>query len=339
MDRSLLEDAYATLLPAFATTTLSDNVKKHLDCGGVSILIGETREEYVARSMTDQRRSEETAETIRTVTSEAKARSGVLLAAVDQEPGGICRLHDLVPQIPDAPHIAMADPAEIELIAGDVAREAASMGVNCFLAPILDLLTGRNPWLKGRTFSTDPAIVGRISAAFVRGVQQQGVAATAKHFPGFHDIARDPAVDPAAAVVAAADTFEPGFGPFRETIGAGVELIMVGPAIVRAFDPGRAALRSAKVVNILKKRMGFDGVVMADDLDSAATLRGDSIEQAAIDAVAAGCGLLLLADIDDQIDRVARALAEAEIAGEIPGGHLAASARKVRTVATKYDAS
>jgi hypothetical protein len=70
--------------------------------------------------------------------------------------------------------------------------------------------------------------------AYIRGVQTAGVAATAKHFPGFHNIALDPAIEPGAIVTEKADSFKPGFIPFADAIGNGVELIMVGPSIVEA---------------------------------------------------------------------------------------------------------
>lgn len=338
MHRAISEDVHALILPAFAGAELSDAVKHCLDRGGVSILLGETREEYVARRMTDARRASETPEMIRRVTAKAKARAGRLIAAVDQEMGGTCRLHDLVPPFPIAEDLPSASPEEIEAISFAVGEAAAGMGVNGFLAPVLDLLTGRNPWLHGRTYSTDPVTVGQLSAAFVRGVQRAGVAATAKHFPGFHDIALDPAIEAEAKVVDPADAFEAGFGPFRDVIADNVQMIMIGPAIVTAFDPKKPALRSRSIVDRLKTEFGFQGVVMADGLDAAATRRGDPIEQVAIDAVNAGCDFLLVGDIDNQIARVADALIEAADNGTVSADGVARAASKIRAVADRYAA-
>ena len=338
MNRRIAEDVHAILLPAFAGTELSDAVKGCLDRGGVSILLGETREEYVARRMLDERRASETSETIHRVTADAKRRSGRLIAAVDQEMGGTCRLHDLVPAFPDTADLPSTHPDEIEAIAFRVGQAAAGMGVNGFLAPVLDCVTGRNPWLQGRTFSTDPGIVGELSSAFVRGVQRAGVAATAKHFPGFHDIALDPAIEAEAMVVDPADAFEAGFGPFRAVIAGNVEMIMIGPAIVTAFDADWPALRSKPIVDRLRTGFGFQGVVMADGLDAAATRRGDAVEQVAIDAVNAGCDLLLVGDASDQIARVAEALVTAAENGMVSADSIARSADKIRALADRYAA-
>lgn len=336
MSHTLAEDAHAIILPAFSGMALSPDCKKFLANGGVSVLLGETRAEYVGRQMTQTRRQSETPESFHTIITQARALSGDLLVAVDQEIGGICRLHDLVPAFPNVAELPQMAANELEDIAFQVGRAAAELGVNCFLGPILDLVTGQNPWLKGRTYSIDPGIVGRVSSAYVRGVQRAGIAATAKHFPGFHNIPRDPAVDPAARVTDPAASFENGFIPFQQVIAENVELVMVGPAIVQAFDPDRAALRSKSVVDLLVKDLAYKGIVLADDLDAKATLRGDTLAQVTVDAVNAGCDFLLLGDVDTHLSDCVSVLVNAALKGEISREALAVSAQKIRTLARKY---
>ena len=82
------------------------------------------------------------------------------------------------------------------------------MGVNYFLGPILDVVTGQDPWLSGRTWSSDPEQIASISSAYIRGVQTSGVAATALPFPGFHKIALDPAIEPGAIVTEKEGSFK-----------------------------------------------------------------------------------------------------------------------------------
>jgi beta-N-acetylhexosaminidase len=332
------QNARAVLLPAFGGVELSDAVKRLLDTGGVSILLGENRDEYVARSVSADRRASENRETFTRVTSEAKARAGMLLTAVDQELGGICRLHDLVTQFPGKQAIARASAVEIEAVSRQVAEQARGLGVNVFLSPVLDVLTGPNPWLSGRTFSSDPSVVAKLSAAYIRGVQQGGVAATGKHFPGFTAISGDPAVEDFALNALPLADVERVQEPFHAAIAAGVEMIMVGPAIVTAYDTAKPALRSRTIIDRLKGQFGFKGTVMADDLDGKATMLGDSVPAVAIDALNAGCDFLLLADIDDQLDVVAGAIEDAARSGAISETALAASADRVRRIAAKYPA-
>ncbi len=336
MPYTLSEDARAVLLPAFDGVTLSPTVQRFLDQGGVSILVGESRDEYVARRMSAARRSAETPEVFQRITAEARQRSGLLLTAIDQEMGGICRLHDMVPQFPPHADLPSTSPAVIEALTQRIATDAAAMGVNVFLSPVLDVLTGTNAWLAGRTWSKDPEIIACLSAAYIRGAQRGGVAATGKHFPGFSTTTADPAIDASAVCLADATSIEAGLLPFRAAIAAGVEMIMVGPAIVTALDDQKAALRSVKVVQKLKRELGFTGVVMADDLDSQATMRGSSVAQVAMDALNAGCDFLLLADIGSQLENISNAIIAAAKAGHISTEALAASADKVRALAAKY---
>lgn len=336
MTYTLMEDVTAIILPAFDGIELSDECKRFLDQGGVSILLGENRQEYVARTMTQSRRDTETPATFHKVITDAKSHSDNLIVAVDQEINGICRLHDLAPQFPAAADLSSMAANEFEEIAHQVGLVAAGFGVNCFLAPVVDILSGVNPWLNGRIFSTDPQIVGRISSAFIRGVQKAGIAATAKHFPGFHNIALDPAIEVDAMVIEPKETYENGFIPFRQVIAANVEMMMVGPAITKAFDADKPALRSKTVVNILKDDLAFKGIVMADGLDAKATMRNDALEQVAIDSVNAGCDFLLLGDEDSQLFDITTALVDAANHGVISREALAVSAAKVRALGKKY---
>ena len=331
-----IKDAHSVILPAFDTTTLSDSVKRFLDDGGCSILLGESRKEYVARKVSEGRKSAETAATFLRVTEEAANMTGDLLVAVDQEIGGICRLHDLVPHFPPAEKLASYDTDSFEKISVSIATAAKGLGVNCFLAPILDVVTGQNPWLSGRIWSTAPDVIARLSSAYIRGVQSVGVVATAKHFPGFHNIALDPAIEPGAIITEKSDSFKSGFIPFTDAIENDVEMIMVGPAIVEAFDTEKPASISPKIIGMLRAKFSFKGVVMSDDLDSRATMGNCSIEDVAIDALNAGSDYLLLAAIDDQLERVVDAICKAVEKGELAEERLNEAGVKVRALAKKY---
>ena len=159
MPNTIKDNAHAVLLPAFADTQLSDAVKQFLSNGGCSILLGETREEYIAREMSAERRHAEKAETIIALTEEASSLSGDIIVAVDQEISGICRLHDLIPPFPLREKVKGIGNEEFEVICSDIAMAAKELGVNCFLGPILDIVTGDNPWLSGRTWSKEPTAV------------------------------------------------------------------------------------------------------------------------------------------------------------------------------------
>jgi beta-N-acetylhexosaminidase len=132
------------------------------------------------------------------------------------------------------------------------------------------------------------------------------------------------------------ETFETSFIPFSDAIQNGVEIVMTGPAIVEAFDSESAASISPSVIRVLRERLGFEGVVMSDDLDSQATLRGRPITQVAVDALKAGSEHLLVADMGDQIDQIVITIMNAVNSGDLAESRLSEAAAKVRCLVAKY---
>jgi beta-N-acetylhexosaminidase len=332
MSSDLVKAAYAVLLPAFSGLQLDDAVTGFLRRGGVSILLGETREEYLARAMSAERQATETAEHFHAIAEQAaQLAGGPVLIAVDQELGGIQRLHHLVPALPTSTQLGGLSADDIEKRAFETAKVARSLGVNLFLAPIVDVVTGANPWLEGRTLSTDAAEVARISRAFVAGVQRAGVIATAKHFPGHHITESDPAIAE-AHVPGSLDVLQDGIDVFRALIAAQVQAIMPGPAVVAAIDPDQSASTSPAVISMLRNALGFAGLIISDDLDAVSISRGNSVAATAVASLVAGAHLLLLSS-EAGLDEVVRTIVAAVETGELRAEVLLSAAQKVRDAA------
>lgn len=178
-----LRDAHAVLFPAITDLRPTAWLDAALAAGTRAVVLGEDRQEYVARRMTPERERAESVADVTRFTAHARATAGAeLVVAVDHEPWGTRRLQHLAPQLP--PVTGDTDPAQLRDSARDFARAARGMGVTAVLSPVLDRLTGQNPWLSGRTFDADPERIGELAAAFVRGVQDSGVLAVPKHVPG-----------------------------------------------------------------------------------------------------------------------------------------------------------
>lgn len=284
-------DAHAVLLPVAGELTAQPWLRDLVRQGTRAVLIGETRDEYVARAMTSERRRGESAADFSAFVADLDAVAAEpLVFAVDQEPWGIARLHDLVPAFPDAQTLAGLPDEEIAAAAAAVARAARALGVTVFLSPVLDVLSGGNPWLAGRTLPFGHDEVGRIGAAFVTGVQSAGVLAVAKHFPGHPELALDPAEHDTVGDKSVPVDLE----PFRRVVAAGVGAVMTGPVVVPAIDPAEPASTSAATVELLRGELGFAGLVVSDDLDTPATTRGRSELETVMAALDAGADLLLL---------------------------------------------
>ncbi|TIP11133.1 glycoside hydrolase family 3 N-terminal domain-containing protein [Mesorhizobium sp.] len=323
---SIERNARAVLLPAIDSLELTDDLKRYFDEGGRSLLLGETRAEYVSRRMSDARCASERAEDFRRLADEGASRADRMMIALDQEPAGIERLHGLAPSFGDRAELLSMQEETIRQRAQEVGLRARELGVGMFLGPVVDVLTGRNPWLHGRTLHTDALQVARITRGFISGVQSAGVVATAKHFPGHHDITGDPAIE-LADVRGTAEDLLPGFDVFRSTIQAGVRAIMTGPTLVPAVDPEYPSSRSERTINMLRCDFGFPGIIVSDDIDAVGMLRGLSDGETAVAAVKAGADLILLPA--GRADEVAMHIVAAVRSGDLPEHRLADAIRNV----------
>lgn len=335
---TLLESAYATLLPAFAELGLDATVRDFLSRGGRSILLGESRAEYLAREMSAKRQRSESREQFGQLAAQARELAGQdILIAVDQELGGILRLHGLVPALPTAAEARAMSAEDLVRQSAAVADSARALGINLFLAPIVDVVTGDSPWLANRTLGTLASEVSPVSGAYVSGVQQAAVAAVAKHFPGHPVTPLDPAVAE-AVVECSREDLQPTLSVFADLIAGGVKAIMVGPALVPAIDPLEPSSTSAATVSLLREGMGFQGLIVSDDLDAPGIHRGRSIEATAVASIKAGADLLLLSS-EAGLDSVASALVRAVEAGEIPEARLLDAARRVKALAAELSSA
>ena len=160
-----------------------------------------------------------------------------LLIATDQEGGQLNALGGGTTQFAGAMALGAAgDEALAERVAGATARELRALGVNVNYAPVCDLASNpANPALGIRCFGDDPEAVGRLAAATVRGLQGEGVAATAKHFPGAGDAAADPHHELPLVRRTSAELAARELVPFRAALEAGARLVMTGHVAL----PGR----------------------------------------------------------------------------------------------------
>ncbi len=213
-----------------------------------------------------------------------------LLVATDQEGGRVRRLTWAEPRAAAAD---VDSPTQAREEAAAAARALRSAGVGIDLAPVADTPSSSTSFLGDRAFSSNSLVVGELATAFVAGLQQGGVAATVKHFPGLGQAARSTDDGP-VTIHAGSVQLQRGLRPFREAITGGVKLVMVSSASYPALDPsGRPAFASPRIVgDLLRGELGFDGVVVTDALDAPAAAR---IGHAPTKAIVAGVDLLLYA--------------------------------------------
>ena len=334
LNSEILRNAHAVLLPAISDLAIEPQLGEFLHGGGQAILLGETREEYLARKMSPRRCAEEGHDGMNVSLRAIRDRYGPLLVAVDQELGGIERLEGLVPDLPSAAEAARLSDQAIEERAFACAAAAKAIGVTMFLAPVLDVVTGSNPWLKGRNLGANREVVGRIGAAYIRGVQKGGVVAVAKHFPGYSHLEGDPAMTDVALDLDAATVWGNAI-PFAQAVKAGVKAVMMGPARVRALDEHEGVSSSPTAIAALKRKFNFSGIIVTDDIDAPATLRGRSLDDVAVCALAAGADLLMVAG-GEHLSGLCAKIAQAVRKGRLSAERLHEAATRIRSMAGSH---
>ena len=198
-----------------------------------------------------------------------------LLMLTDQEGGEVRRLPG-PPALSEKQIGQSANGAALAASAGAGAgANLSSAGVNVNLAPVLDVYRRSGNFIDEfqRSYSSNPATVARLGAAFIGAQQHKGVAATAKHFPGLGAAARSQNTDlrPTKLNLSLATLRAIDEVPFKSAIGAGVKLVMASWATYPALDPSRPAGLSSKVIGgELRGRLGFKGVTITDGIDAGA---------------------------------------------------------------------
>jgi beta-N-acetylhexosaminidase len=232
------------------------------------------------------------------------------LLAIDQEGGRVARLRAPALAVPPMGAVgAWDDAAFAQRIAAAVGAELAALGLTIDFAPVVDVHTRpENPIIGDRAFGTDAARCARFGAAWIRGLQSAGVLATAKHFPGHGDTRLDSHVD-LPVVDQPRDRLDAiELVPFRAAAAAGVAAMMTAHVVYPALDPDRPATLSPAICTRLRQAIGFDGLLVTDDLEMQAIVGRGSIADAAVEAIAAGCDLALVCHDFDAQERVLHAL-------------------------------
>lgn len=226
-----------------------------------------------------------------------------LFVAADQEGGQVQQLRGAgFDEMPSARAQDALTPAELTARSTGWAKQLASAGVNLNLAPVADTVpaslgTGNAPigrW--NREFSSDPSDNARMVAAFVKGMHTGGVGSTVKHFPGLGRIRENTDLSATGITDTVTTTRDPYLLPFASGIRAGTDVVMVGSAIYSRIDPSTNAVFSRTIVTgLLRKQMGYAGVVMSDDLGAAVAVSAVPVGSRATRFVAAGGDVILTA--------------------------------------------
>jgi beta-N-acetylhexosaminidase len=262
-----------------------------------------------------------------------------LLISIDQEGGRVSRLPKGFTIFPACEVIGQCHSGELAYAAAaTVAKELRSVGINMNMAPVLDVNSNPdNPVIGDRAFGSSTDVVGDMGLITAAGLQDSKVVACGKHFPGHGDTNADshkelPVVDAPRARLEAVE-----FPPFRRAAAAGIATMMTAHVLYRTLDDQLPATLSPVIItHLLREQMGYEGVVLTDDLEMHAIVDHYGPGDAAVRAFLAGCDMLLICKERDREIAAFEAVEKAVASGMITTSRLDQSVARIQRVKQRY---
>jgi beta-N-acetylhexosaminidase len=278
------------------------------------------------------RRNIENPDQLRALTDDLHALPWHPWISIDHEGGRVLRVGEPFTLFPCARDVASCgDVSLVEAVGRAMGRELRSVGIDINFAPVLDVDSNPvNPIIGDRAFGDDPAEVARYAVAFQQGLLSGGVVPCGKHFPGHGDTDRDSHKD--LPVVhrnrSQLETME--LPPFRAAIAAKMPLLMTAHVVYSALDPDQPATLSRPIVHgLLREQLGYQGVIVSDDLEMRAVSAHMPVCEAAVTALRAGVDWLLVCTDFEQSLATSDRITDALTRGELDEKTLAFAARRI----------
>lgn len=268
---------------------------------------------------------------VRTLTDTLRERNPALLLCIDQEGGRVQRLREPLTALPPLGRIGAVFEQDSDAACrmarahGELmAHEVLALGVDLSLAPVLDLDAGCSV-IGDRAFHTEPATVAALASQYVTGMRRAGMRACGKHFPGHGSVVEDTHVAVAIDQRRRELLERTDLLPFQALVRDGLDALMMAHVCYSAVCPSPAGYSPRWIGDILRGELGFDGVVISDDLGMRAAHDAGSLSRRAEASLAAGCDLVLVCGADDVAALMAEGLPGARNAEVEPAAALRAA--------------
>ncbi len=258
-----------------------------------------------------------------------------LFIAIDEEGGRVSRFPREIERLPAGAEVGRSGSAEYAFRLGKLnGQRLSAFGLNMDFAPVLDISSNpKNTVIGDRAFGADPAVVSEMGVKTMLGIRSAGVIPVVKHFPGHGATGEDshktlPFLDAGKETLRAFELV-----PFADAIANGAGALMMAHILLPRLDPDNPASLSREIVTgLLRGEMGFDGVVITDDMTMGAISKHYGAGEAAVRAVSAGCDVVLVCHGHDNAIEVLGALKNAVLTGVLAEARVDESVRRILTL-------
>ncbi len=328
IDNMTLEEKVGQLLiVGFEGRELDDNTVSHIEDLGVGGII------FFSRNIDSK-------EQVNLLVEELNHISNIpLFLSIDEEGGVVSRLPQEYDKLPDSINIGNTRDVDLALEYGELlGNRVQSLGLNLNFAPVMDIHSNpSNPVIGKRSFGTTAEIVSETGNNVAQGIRNTNVIPSIKHFPGHGDTSTDSHMELPIIDKDLEDIRNFELIPFKDAIDQGIEMIMSAHILIPSIDEEYPATLSGKILgDILRDEMGYEGVIISDDMTMGAIVNNYSLEDASIDFLKAGGDILLVCHGVDNPKLVFNKIMESIEIGELTEDEIDAKVYRILELKNRF---
>lgn len=331
-DMTLEQKIGQMIMAGFESYTLNDHARKIIDeynIGNIILFSRNVRDKYSIANL------------CRDIQKTVIASTSIpAFISIDQEGGMVTRIQKGATFFPGNMAFSAAGSDKYTEMEGIIeGQELRAMGININLAPVLDVNNNSdNPVIGTRSYGDNPEMVAALGKGLISGLKKSGVLAVAKHFPGHGDTSVDSHIDLPCVPHSIDRLKSVELYPFMKAIESGVDAIMSAHVLFPAIEDERlpATLSYKVLTGLLRKKMGFQGIVMTDCMEMNAIKKFFGTPKAAVMAVKAGADIICISHSMDLQIESAEDIKKAVLSGEISETRIDESVRRIISMKKKY---
>ncbi|MBD3218144.1 MAG: hypothetical protein GF310_07700 [candidate division Zixibacteria bacterium] len=267
-----------------------------------------------------------------------EAAGNGLIVSIDQEGGPVNRAKQDFPLFPSPRYYGERNDIEgIRVMARTTSKHLRAIGINTNLVPVCDVLTNPdNILMQKRTYGDNPELVSECISALIDEYHKNGIICTAKHFPGLGSAEIDPHVDISMTEIDYREFEDIHWKPYEKAISQGLDFVMTTHLLAKSLDPDNMVTFSKKVISaFLRDRLGFEGVIITDDLNMGAVKGNVPPEDCALNALLAGHDMAMMCHDKKDQENAFKSVLDSYNDGRIDRDEFAAKLKRIKTLKDK----